>query len=76
MCHLFRAQLQLVEGPRDEARDSLAAAAEAAEQLPEGAGATGSQFRLHVLLLETLRQLASGETGSGMRTGTCLCQGS
>lgn len=78
LCHLFRAQLQLQQqvgaeaggsAARGAAKGSLAAAAAAAEQLLEGSGAAAAQLRLHMLLLETLRQLAAGETGSGMLTG-------
>lgn len=69
ICHLFQAQLHLAEGGRRSAAESLAAAQAALNRLPPESGGIQSQLRLHHLLLETIQQLAEGETGTGMLTG-------
>lgn len=75
ICHLFQAQLHLAEGGRRVAAESLAAAQAALNCLPLESGRIQSQLQLHHLLLETIQQLAEGETGSGMLTGNAAATG-
>ena len=74
ICLLFQAQLQLAEGGRAAAAESLSAAQAALSRLVADSGDIGGQLALHVLLLETIRQLADGEIGTSMLTGVSRIQ--